>query len=180
MPPVSRRFFLFAPPVAAVAAAVSLPHSGEGLEALDAPPLEGVLHASGAPVRGFRFAQLRGSVTVIHALASWRAECAEEVALWREIGRDPRFQLAGLFVRDRANDARAFIARTGNPYDALAFDAEGRAERQLGLREAPSTFVLNPRASIIYEVRGPLTRDRFQNAVLPIIEGATPISALLA
>ena len=180
MPAISRRLFLLAPPVAAVAAASWFNESVEGLEALDAPPLPGAFHASGAPVKGFRYAQFRGSVTVIHALASWRPECADEVALWLELGSDRPFQMGGLFVRDREADAREFIARTGNPYDALAFDADGRAERHLGLREAPSTYILDTNASVIHVVRGPMTREHLKGTVMPIIEGASPITALLA
>jgi len=180
MPAISRRLFLLAPPVAAVAAAAWIGGAQEGIEALDAQPLPGARHASGAPVKGFRFAQLKGSVTVIHALSSSRPECADEIALWLEVGSDPRFQIAGVFVRDREADAREFIARTGNPYDALAFDFDGRVERALGLREAPSTFITDPSGAIIHVVRGPLTRTYFQRTLLPVIDGASPITALMA
>lgn len=180
MPLINRRFFLFAPPVAAVAATSWFSDPSEGLESLDAPPLAGAFHASGAPVKGFRFAQLKGAVTVIHALASSRPECADEVALWLELRGDPRFQIAGVFVRDGEAAAREFIARVGNPYDALGFDPDGRVERQLGLREAPSTFVLNPQRQVIHVAHGPLTRENLKRTVLPIIDGASPISALMA
>ncbi len=175
---ISRRLFLIAPPAAA--AALFLRGSEEGLEALDAPPLAGVHHASGAAARGFRHAQLKGWVTVVHALASWRPECADEIALWREVGGDERFQLAGLFVRDSEAAARDFIARNGTPYAALAFDRDGRAGRQLGVRDAPSTFVLNAHARIIHRVEGPLTRDHFDRKMLPIIMEASPTAPLLA
>lgn len=175
---INRRLFLIAPPVAG--AALYLRGSEEGLEALDAQPLAGAHHASGAQVRGFRHAQLKGWVTIVHALASWRPECADEIALWRELRGDERFQLAGLFVRDSEAAARDFIARTGNPYDALAFDHDGRAERCLGLREAPSTFVLNAQARIIHVVEGPLTRAYFEATMAPVIDGASPTAPLLA
>ena len=180
MAPINRRFFLLAPPAAAVAAASWFSDPIDGLEALDVPPLAGAFHASGAPVKGFRFAQLEGSVTVIHALASWRPECADEVAMWLELRGDPRFQIAGVFVRDSEAAARDFIARVGNPYDALGFDPDGRVERQLGVREAPSTVVLAPGRQIIHVARGPLTREHLKRTVLPIIDGASPVTALMA
>jgi cytochrome c biogenesis protein CcmG, thiol:disulfide interchange protein DsbE len=175
---ISRRLFLIAPPAAA--AAIWLGDSADGIEALDAPPLAGARHASGSHVKGFRYAQLKGWVTIVHALTSSRPECGEEIALWREIGPHPGFQLAGLFVRDSEAAARDFIALHGNPYDALAFDADGRAERQLGVRDAPSTFVLNADARIIHVVQGPLTRAHFEQTMLPIIEEASPTAPLLA
>ncbi len=175
---ISRRFFLIVPP--AVLAATWFGESGEGFEAINAPPLAGAKRASGADAKGFRHAQLKGAVTVIHALASSRPECFDEVAVWHDLVREHRFQFAGLFVRDNEADARNFIERTGNPYDALAFDADGRAERQLGVREVPSTFVVNAGGQIIHVLQGPVTRDYFTRTLLPIIEDAAPIAPLRA
>lgn len=178
MPLISRRLFLVLPPAAL--ATTWLGDSKEGLESLDAPPLSGARHASGADVKGFRHEQLKGWVTVVPALSSSRPECREEVALWRELRDDERFQMAGVFVNDTEADARNFIAQTGNPYDALAFDAYGRTARQLGVRTIPSTFVLNADGRIIHTLQGPLTRDYFVNVMRPIIEDASPLSPLLA
>ncbi|MDP2356949.1 MAG: redoxin domain-containing protein [Beijerinckiaceae bacterium] len=175
---ISRRLFLIVPPAAL--AATWFGEASEGIESIDAPPLVGAKHVSGAPVKGFRHAQLKGSVTIIHALASSRPECRDEVALWHNLVHEHRFQIAGLFVRDTEADARDFIARTGNPYDALAFDADGRVERQLGVRDVPSTFVVDAGGKIIHVLRGPLTREYFARTMLPIIEDASPIAPLLA
>lgn len=181
MAALTRRSFLIVPPAAAAAAFLARPGvDPESLESLDAPALAGARHANGAPARGFRHAQLRGWVTVVHALASWRPECAGEVALFHEFSADRSFQLAGLFVRDIEDDARAFVARHGNPYDALAFDADGRAEKCLRLRETPSTFVFGPGGGVIHALRGPLTRDYFEGTMLPVIEAASPMTELMA
>ena len=101
---ISRRLFLIVPP--AVLAATWFGESGEGFEAINAPPLAGAKRASGADAKGFRHAQLKGAVTVIHALASSRPECLDEVALWHDFVSKHRFQIAGLFVRDNEADAR--------------------------------------------------------------------------
>ncbi|MBX9759549.1 MAG: redoxin family protein [Beijerinckiaceae bacterium] len=175
---ISRRLFLIAPPAAA--AALFLRGSEEGLEALDAPPLAGAHHASGAPAKGFRHANLKGWVTIVHALAGWRPECADEIALWRAVGQDTRFQIAGLFVRDSEADALAFIARHGNPYDVLAFDSDGAAGRQLGVDAPPTTFIFGAHGQVIHTVRGPVTREHFERVILPIIIDASPITPLLA
>jgi hypothetical protein len=48
------------------------------------------------------------------------------------------------------------------------------------VREAPSTVVLDPGRQIIHVVRGPLTREHLKRTVLPIIDGASPVTALMA
>ena len=175
---VTRRSFLIVPPAAAAAALLSGP--GREVESLNAPALAGVLRADGSPVRGFRQEHLKGWVTLVHALASWRPECADEIALLHEVATDTRVQIAGVFVRDTEADARAFIARHGNPYLALAFDADGRAEKCLAVREVPSTYVFGPGGHVIHVLRGPLTRQYFEETMLPIIEAASPLTELMA
>lgn len=176
---INRRSFFIIPPAAVVAALIGVSQD-VGIEALDAKPLEGALHASGAPAKGFRYAQLRGWVTVVHAFASWRPECADECAVLKDYMRNERFQLAGLIVRDNEQDARAFIECNGNPYDALAFDTDGRAERSLGVDHVPSTFILGPDARVVHTLRGPLTRDYVEQTMMPIIDAASPLTPLLA
>jgi cytochrome c biogenesis protein CcmG/thiol:disulfide interchange protein DsbE len=175
---VTRRLFLIIPPVAVVAASIGAPRK-EGSD-FEVPPLAGAHHASGAPVKGFRHSQLKGWVTIVHALNSARPECRDEVALWREFSGDERFQLAGFFVRDNEQDARNFIADTGNPYDALGFDVDGRAASLFGLRDAPSTLVLNARAEVVHALHGPMTREHFEGKMLPIIEASSPLGELVA
>ena len=83
-------------------------------------------------------------------------------------------------MRDSESRALDFIRRTGNPYDALGFDADGRAERLLGVREVPTTFILDAHCEIIHVGRGALTRTYFEQTMLPIIEQAAPATALMA
>lgn len=175
---VTRRLFLIIPPVAVVAASISAPRKEDAdFEVL---PLAGARHASGAPAKGFRHSQLKGWVTIVHALNSARPECRDEVALWREFSGDERFQLAGFFVRDNEQDARNFIAETGNPFDALGFDADGSAASLFGMRDIPSTLVLNARAEVAHVLHGPLTREYFERNILPAIDAASPSAEMLA
>jgi cytochrome c biogenesis protein CcmG/thiol:disulfide interchange protein DsbE len=175
---VSRRSFLIVPPVAAVAAWLSV--AEEGVEALDARALEGAQHASGAPVKGFRHSQLRGFVSVVHALASWSPECEAEYEVIRELATHERIQIAGVFVRDDEASARAFIARNGNPYDALAFDGDGRVERLLGVGAPPNTFVFDASGRIVHVVREALTRDYLRGTLAPLVEALSPMNNLTA
>jgi len=174
----SRRSLLVVPPAAFAFAYLGL--SGESLEQLDAPPLEGARDASGAPVVGVRHADLGGAVTLVHAIASWCPYCEKESAFARELAGDPRFRFAGLFVRDKTANAQAYIERHGNPYDVLGFDADGRAERQLGVRGVPNTFILAPQGQIVHTLRGPMTRAYFEERMLPIIEAFAPAMFLQA
>ncbi len=178
MAQISRRLFLFVPP--AIVATTWLGKPDEGIESLLAQPLAGAKHASGADVKGFRHAQLKGWVTVVHALSSAHPECAEEIALWRAYSGDERYQIAGLFMGESEAAARDFVAANGNPYDALAYDGDGRAAALLGVRTAPSTLVFNAEGQIVHKVQGPVTRDYLERVLLPIIEDASPIAPMMA
>lgn len=167
--PLSRRLLLIAPPAAV--AGIYFAGDAAGIEDLDAPPLTGAMTSFGqAP--GLRHADLKGSVTLLHAIASWCPYCEQESAFIRTLANDRRFRLVGLFVKDREAAARAYIQRHGNPYAALGFDADGRAERQVGVRGVPNTFVLNPAGRIVHTRRGVLTPEYFRDTLAPVIEAA--------
>jgi cytochrome c biogenesis protein CcmG/thiol:disulfide interchange protein DsbE len=177
--PISRRLFLFVPPAVVAATWLGKPDA-QGIETLNARPLVGAKHASGADVKGFRHAQLKGWVTVVHVLSSAHPECADEMALWRAYVGDARYQIAGLFLGESEAEARDFIAANGNPYDALGYDGDGRVAALMEVRTAPSTLVFNPSGQIIHRVHGPVTATYLERVLSPIIEDASPIAPLKA
>jgi cytochrome c biogenesis protein CcmG, thiol:disulfide interchange protein DsbE len=164
--PLSRRLLLLAPPAIGLA---YLARADNGIERLDAPPLEGVSGVF-SQVKGVRHADLKGSVTLLHAIASWCPFCQQESAFMRTLAHDRRFQLVGLFVKDAEANAKAYISRYGNPYAALGFDADGRAAQQVGVRGVPNSFILDKQGRIVHTRRGMLTKEYFGQTMLPLIE----------
>jgi len=130
------------------------------------PPLQG------SALPGLDPAALRGQVSVVNVFASWCVPCRVEHPLLMELPRRAEVFLVGINQRDAPENARAFLAELGNPFDAIGADANGRASIEWGVYGVPETFVVNPAGTIVYKHVGPLSRASFETSLLPAIAAA--------
>ncbi len=135
------------------------------------PPVEG-LTRDGMPVPGLSGDDFRGRVTVLNVWASWCVPCHDEVPFLDLLAQDSRIRLVGINYKDRAENARRFIGRYGNPFAAIGTDANGRAAIEWGVYGVPETFVVGRDGRIAYKLVGPITEANFATQVKPAIEKA--------
>ncbi|AMG89017.1 DsbE family thiol:disulfide interchange protein [Bordetella parapertussis] len=121
--------------------------------------------------RRLEVAQLRGRVWVLNVWASWCAPCREELPLLQEVGPRDAVPIYGLNYKDKPEDARAWLARHGNPYVASASDVDGRVGIEYGVYGVPETFVIDGAGRIRYRQLGVLTPQIWRERLLPVIEG---------
>ncbi|MGL4404246.1 MAG: DsbE family thiol:disulfide interchange protein [Notoacmeibacter sp.] len=95
--------------------------------------------------------------TIVNVWASWCAPCREENGLLLELGKDDRFHIAGINYKDKAQNALAFLADLGNPFDTIGTDENGRAAIDWGVYGVPETFIVGRDGAILYKHVGPLT-----------------------
>ena len=136
------------------------------------PPLDGLNTDSGAAVPGLSAEALRGHVSVVNVWASWCVPCHDEAPLLRELHGDKRFQMIGINYKDVAENARRFLGRYGNPFDAVGVDANGRAAIEWGVYGVPETFVVGRDGKIAFKLVGPITPDNIDNVLKREIEKA--------
>jgi cytochrome c biogenesis protein CcmG/thiol:disulfide interchange protein DsbE len=140
------------------------------------PPLEGLV-TSGAPVPGLDPAMFKGHVSVVNVWASWCVPCHDEAPLLLALRTDQQFQSKGVQViginyKDVADNARRFLGRYGNPFDAVGVDVNGRASIDWGVYGVPETFVVARNGTIAYKLVGPITRDNIDSVLKPEIAKA--------
>jgi cytochrome c biogenesis protein CcmG/thiol:disulfide interchange protein DsbE len=87
-------------------------------------------------VPGIDSADFKGEVTVVNVWASWCVPCREEAPLLMNLAAGPaparrRHQLQG-----RADNARRFLGRYGNPFAANGIDRNGRTAIEWGVMGA--------------------------------------------
>jgi cytochrome c biogenesis protein CcmG/thiol:disulfide interchange protein DsbE len=124
------------------------------------PPLEGLVR-DGVPVPGLDPAQFRGNVTIVNVWASWCVPCRDEAAELLKLSQDKRFRVAGINYKDETENARRFLGRFGNPYDAVGVDKNGRAAIDWGVYGVPETFIVGRDGKIVFKLVGPLTEGNF-------------------
>jgi cytochrome c biogenesis protein CcmG, thiol:disulfide interchange protein DsbE len=135
------------------------------------PPLDG-LNADGAAVPGLSAETLRGHVSVVNVWASWCVPCHDEAPLLRDLHADKRFQIVSINYKDVPENARRFLVRHGNPFDAVGVDANGRAAIEWGVYGLPETFVVGRDGKIAFKLVGPITPDNIDGVLKRKIEKA--------
>lgn len=140
---------------------------GKPVPVFTLPAIEG----SGQP--GFSNADLgQGQVSVVNVFASWCAPCHQEHPLLMALAKDGRFRMLGINQKDKAENARRFLGRLGNPYSKVGADNDGRVSVEWGVYGVPETFVVSRDGRIAYKHVGPLTEESIRDKLMPEIARA--------
>lgn len=135
-------------------------------------PLPGLLR-DGVPVPGVEAADMRtGRVTVVNVFASWCGPCREEHPVLAALAASGKARLVGIDYKDDPDNARRFLGRLGNPFEAVGVDPKGRAAIDWGVYGVPETFVVGPDGTIRFKLVGPLGADSLAAVLIPEIEKA--------
>jgi len=126
----------------------------------------------GLDVPGFDTAALRGEVTVVNVFASWCIPCRDEHPLLETLKAQTGVRLFGINHSDAPENARAFLAELGNPYDAVGADRDRRVSIDWGVYGVPETFLVDADGVITYKHVGPLTPAAIETELLPALEKA--------
>jgi len=62
----------------------------------------------------------------------------------------------GINYKDQPENAAAFLADLGDPFDRIGVDASGRAGIEFGVYGVPETFVVDAQGRIRYKHVGPI------------------------
>lgn len=123
-------------------------------------------------VPGFDTAALQGEVTVINVFASWCIPCRDEHPLLVDLKKETGIRLYGINQSDAPENARAFLAELGNPYDAVGADRDRRVSIDWGVYGVPETFVVDADGVITFKHVGPLSPETVMHQLLPAIAEA--------
>ena len=135
------------------------------------PALDGLMR-DGTPVPGLDPAAFRGKVSVVNVWASWCVPCHEEAPLLVALSADRRIRLVGINYKDKADNARRFLGRYGNPFDAVGVDGNGRAAIEWGVYGVPETFIVGRDGRIAYKLIGAITPENIARVLKPEIDKA--------
>ena len=150
---------------------------GRPLPDFTLPPVEGLVDAQGRPVPGLSSADLRGGVTVLNIWASWCAPCQVEHPMLMRLAREPGIRLVGIDYKDPPEKGRAFLAKHGLPFQAVGFDAAGRAGIDLGVYGVPETFIIGPDGVIRDKLVGIVTPENLKDVLEKIRRAGQVASA---
>lgn len=115
--------------------------------------------------------ELAGQVWILNVFASWCVACRAEHGLLIDLAAKRAVTLVGLNYKDDPTDARSWLRELGNPYDAIAVDADGRIGLDWGVYGVPETFVIDGTGTIRYKHIGPIDARSMEEKILPLLKG---------
>lgn len=131
------------------------------------PPFE--LPVLGEPDRVLTNDDLLGTPFLLNVWASWCPTCRVEHPFIEELARSGALRVVGFNYKDELDDAQAWLARFGDPYEVTLQDYSGRYAIDLGVYAAPESFLVDANGTIIFKQIGAVTPDVIENEILPRI-----------
>jgi cytochrome c biogenesis protein CcmG, thiol:disulfide interchange protein DsbE len=116
---------------------------------------------------------LKGRTWVFNVWGTWCGGCRQEHPVLVEIAKQSAVPLIGLDWKDDSAEAQQWLRELGNPYAAVASDAEGRVAIDWGVYGAPETFLIGPDGKVIYKHIAPMTMEVWNREFLPRIAAAS-------
>jgi cytochrome c biogenesis protein CcmG/thiol:disulfide interchange protein DsbE len=117
-------------------------------------------------------AAYKGQVYVLNVWGTWCAQCRVEHEALLAISQSKVVPLIGLDYMDQRDKAKQWLEQLGNPYQAVAFDTDGRTAINWGVYGAPETFLVDGEGRVIYKFISPMTPEVWQREFLPRIAAA--------
>ena len=124
------------------------------------------------PARQVGNCAMKGQVYVFNVWGTWCVGCRQEHQTLLAISQQHVVPILGLDWKDDRDKASQWLTALGNPYQAVAFDSEGRTAIDWGVYGAPETFVVDGKGIIRFKVIGALTDQIISQQLLPEIEKA--------
>ncbi len=111
--------------------------------------------------------ELIGTPFLLNVWASWCVTCRVEHPVIEELARSGLIRVVGLNYRDEEADAKAWLARFGNPYELNIADITGRTAIDFGVYAAPESFLVDPEGKIVFKQIGAVTPEVIQEEIAP-------------
>ncbi|HEX3664174.1 MAG TPA: DsbE family thiol:disulfide interchange protein [Rhizomicrobium sp.] len=135
------------------------------------------LPALDGAAKAFDTADLRnGHVTVLNVWASWCVPCRAEAPALATLSQLKEVALYGMVYEDKAPAAREFLKESGNPFNRIDLDRDGRAGIEWGIYGVPETFIIDAKGIVRLRYAGPIVGNTLNTVILPAIAQARTAS----
>lgn len=119
--------------------------------------------------------EMEGDVWVLNLWASWCVSCRAEHKVLSRLIDKMKVPTIGLNYKDYGTEeydkeALAWLAKYGNPYEAIAVDTKGSAGLDWGVVGVPETFVIDKKGIVRYKFTGPVYNAAVEQILVPLIQ----------
>jgi cytochrome c biogenesis protein CcmG/thiol:disulfide interchange protein DsbE len=82
--------------------------------------------------------------------------------------------IIGIAWKNKPEEARAWLAKLGDPFLYAGQDFDGRTGLDWGLSGVPETYLIDGNGIVRFHFRGPITEKDVRDIVLPFLKGGKP------
>lgn len=109
----------------------------------------------------------KGEPRLLNVFASWCVPCAAEAPQLMAL-RKAGVKIDAVAIRDTGPAVAGFLARYGDPYDAIGDDRQSSVQLALGSSGVPETFVVDGRGIIVKQHIGDIRADQVADIVAAV------------
>ncbi|HZQ01126.1 MAG TPA: DsbE family thiol:disulfide interchange protein [Reyranella sp.] len=110
-----------------------------------------------------------GKPVLVNFFASWCAPCLAEHPLISRLAEREGATVIGVAWKNKPDEARAWLARLGNPYRQLLFDQDGKLALDWGLSGVPETYLVDARGIVRLHYRRAINEHDLKDTILPLL-----------
>ena len=111
---------------------------------------------------------LKGRVALVNVFASWCVPCRVEHPVLMRLAAEG-VPIFGINYKDPPDQAKAWIAELGNPFEKIGADRNGRVGIEWGVYGVPETFVIDAEGRIRYRFVGPIQARDLDRTLRPML-----------
>lgn len=137
---------------------------------VDKPAPEFNLPVLGNPEQRMTKESFLGTPYLVNFWASWCVTCRAEHPVITDLAESGLIRVIGFNFRDESADAKAWLARFGNPYEVSLVDLDGRTSIDFGVYAAPESFLVDPTGKIVFKQTGAMTHEIIKTEIVPRVE----------
>jgi len=116
---------------------------------------------------------LKGRVSLVNVFASWCVPCRVEHPVLMRLAEEG-VPIYGINYKDPPDQAKAWLAELGDPFEKIGADRDGRVGIEWGVYGVPETFVVDADGRIRHRHVGPIQARDLEGTLLPILAELSP------
>ncbi len=111
-----------------------------------------------------------GKPVLLNFFASWCTPCLAEHPLMMRLKEREGVTIIGVAWKNKPEEARAWLAKLGNPFTAAGTDYDGKLSLDWGLSGVPETYLIDANGVVRLHYHAPITEKDLNDTILPMLK----------
>ncbi len=111
-----------------------------------------------------------GKPVLLNFFASWCTPCLAEHPLLLRLKEREGMTIIGIAWKNKPEEARAWLAKLGDPFAYVGTDYDGKLSLDWGLSGVPETYLIDANGIVRLHYHAPITERDLKETILPLLK----------